>query len=1433
MRKFYLLLLVAIAVSGISINVNAQNYWTSRSDAGGIVTDKAVARLSFPKEFKLFSLNTEPLRQTLFSIVGPNASRRSTVITLPDASGKLEQFEVYEASNFMPALQAQFPEIRAYSGRSITDPGSTLKISISPQGIQTMVFRAGGPNEYIEPYSQDHTIYAVFRSQRNKGASPWVCSTPDEQLAGSLNTAVTHRPESNTGELKTMRLAQSCNGEYANFFGATSSAQVALVLAAFNATLTRCNGCYEKDLAIHLNLVPETVNVIYYNPATDPYTTLSNWNTELQIALNTTLTGPGTPLATNNAAYDIGHMFGASGGGGNAGCIGCVCVDGVASGTGSTKGRGITSPADGIPQGDNFDIDYVAHEVGHQMGGNHTFSYSNEGTGVNKEVGAGITIMGYAGITSFDPAPHSIDIYHEATIAQIQANMATKSCPVTTSLAGVNATPVVNPVSNYTIPKLTPFALTGSATDADGDPITYCWEQNDNGAGQTGSNSVAYAAKPSGPNWLTFPATTSPTRLCPRLSTILAGLLITPTLPGGDAICNIEALSSVARTLNFRLTVRDNHPYSSTPPLAVGQTAFTDMTVTVDAATGPFQVTAPNTAVSWQAGTSQTVTWLVNGTNGAPINCSNVNILISTDGGTTFSMLLANTPNDGTENITVPNTPTSTARIKVEAVGNIFFDIDDANFNITPPPNGFVFNTPTPATSSCPAGATMQTNVSVTYNGSFSNSISLSYSGNPPGTVVNFGSATLTPGAPSTTVTLTNTNTLSFGTYNITVVGTATGAPQQSVVIPFVINPGAGPTLSLQPASQSVCQGSPVSFTVAAAGTVTFQWQKSTDGGSTWNNVGGATAATYTIASAQPTDAGQFRCVVSGQCGATNSNAATLTVNTPPAITTQPVDATLCAGSNNTFTVAATGSGLSYQWQSAATCAGPWTNVGTNSNSLTVTASTTTSYRCVVSGLCTPPATSSCATLTVVTAVTVTTQPTNQTVCDGSNTSFTAQGSGPGVIYQWQISTDGGTTWNDVANGGVYSGAATGTLNITGAVFSMNNYRYRCSMTNASCTTPGISNAAVLTVNTLPAISANPANATICVGSGNTFSVTASGTGITYQWQLSTDGGATYTNIGGANASSYAVSSVTIGMNNNRYRCVVTGTCPPPATSSAAVLTVIAPVTISTQPADAELCSGSNTSFTVAGSSVPAIIYQWQISTDGGTTWNNVSNGGVYSGATTATLSLTNVTTALSTARYRAQLSNSTCTTPTNSNGAVLTVRQLPTVGLTATLNSLLPGKSSILTATPSASTGGTLAVSWFFNNNTIANVGNTRTVNIEQVGSYQVKIAETWPSTLVCANQSPVITIDALVSDKLFIFPSPNDGRFTVSYYNNGGNSTQRRITIFDSKGGKVYDKQFSVTGAYTLLPIDLSNGSRGIYYVLVGDAAGNRLVDGKVHVR
>ena len=853
-----------------------------RENDNKITTDKAVVRQSFPKEFKLFDLDINPLRQELFSVIDNNSNKHTTIISLPNSNGNIEQFEIVEASNFEPDLQSKFTKIRAFSGKGITDKNATLKLSISPQGIQAMIFKTEKENEFIEAYSKDHTIYAVFKSQRNSGKLPWTCSTTDRNLMANLNMQIlsTNKPSSSIGDLKTMRLAQSCNGEYANYFGATSAAQVGLVLAAYNATLTRCNGVYEKDLAVHLNLIAKTTDVIFYDRATDPYTTLSEWNLQLQQTLTAKI---------GEANYDIGHMFGASGGGGNAGCIGCVCVspdlDSLGVPIAYGKGSGITSPADGVPQGDNFDIDYVAHEIGHQLGANHTFSFSNEGTGVQKEIGSGITIMGYAGITNQDVAAHSIDIFHEASIQQIQNNLATKSCPITINISAINATPVVAAVPNYTIPISTPFALTGSASDANaGDVLTYCWEQNDNST-TTGNSSVASPTKLTGPNWLSFSPTVSPVRIFPRLTSILAGSFTTGPLPGGDAIATIEALSSVARTLNFRLTVRDNATYSSTAPIKVGQTSFTDMVVTVTNSSGPFQVTSPNTNVSYAGGSAQTITWDVNNTTMPPVSCSNVKISYSTDGGLSFPKVLAvSTANDGAESVIIPVGPTTTGRIKVEAIGNIFFDISDLNFSVN---TGAIITAQPFSQTACVSNAAT---FSVTATGT-----GLTYQWQKalaatPTVYTDIPGATNSSYTTPATVPADNGNL-----YRVNIVSTdsPTTITTSNVVMLTVINPVL---VTQNPLPQSGCAMDNYTFSVTATGgNLTYQWQVSTDGGATYINVSpgvpssaasSGSISNYTITNALISLSGNFyRVVVSGQpCGFIITPGVLLTLSKKPTV---------------------------------------------------------------------------------------------------------------------------------------------------------------------------------------------------------------------------------------------------------------------------------------------------------------------------------------------------------------------------------------------------------------------------------------------------------------------------------------------------------------------------------------------------------------------
>jgi chitodextrinase len=682
--KYNLLAVFLLTISSVAFSQTENSLWIPTVKKSDMIPLES--RMILP-ENQLFNLNLEGLRTVLAEAPQRSASARRSqvVISIPNESGVLERFRVYENSSFAPALAARFPEIKSYVGIGIDNPTSTAHFSVSPLGFKSMTLNSDKAAVFIEPISQDLTTYTVYRKMdKAQSMTPFECQVIDE-VAPQMNTdAATLRPNADDAVLRTFRLAMSCTGEYATYFGGTK----ALALAAINNSITRCNGVFEKDFGARLIIIANTDLVIYTNASTDPYSaasSMSQWNAQLQSTLTSVI---------GEANYDIGHLFGATGGGGNAGCIGCICVDG-------SKGKGITSPADGIPMGDNFDIDYVAHEIGHQMGANHTFSMSNEGTGANMEPGSGSTIMGYAGITAQDIQPHSDAYFHAVSIQQVTNNIKAKTCSV--NIATGNAVPTANAGLDYTIPKSTPFMLTGVATDANGDVLTYNWEQFDNAASTaTGTSSAASATRTSGPTFRSYNSSTSPIRYFPRIQSVLAGA----TTTAGSEI-TVEALPSVARTMNFRLTVRDNRaggPANNSD----------DMVVTVNGTAGPFSVSAPNTAVSYAGNSSQTVTWNVAGTTANGVNCANVDILLSTDGGFTYPYTLsAATPNDGTQVVTIPNLAGTTNRIMVKGTNHIFFDVSNTNFTIT---------------NSAP-DTTAPTAATLSASGTTANSTNLSWSG--------------------------------------------------------------------------------------------------------------------------------------------------------------------------------------------------------------------------------------------------------------------------------------------------------------------------------------------------------------------------------------------------------------------------------------------------------------------------------------------------------------------------------------------------------------------------------------------------------------------------------------------------------------------------------------------------------------------------------
>ncbi|MEL6656386.1 MAG: reprolysin-like metallopeptidase [Bacteroidota bacterium] len=600
-----------------------------------------------PNQYQLYGLNLDGLSSEL-----QNCKKRENVIgtddlvlmRIPLPDGKTERFGFFETPVMEPALQAKYPNIRTYTAQGIDDPRKTIKMEIGPRGLQAMIFTPEG-NTIISPaYEDELAEYIVFRKQDLSNEPRHFRCGHDDFNHNTTNTSTTSSIVQNpTGtELRTYRLALGTTGEYTSFHGGTKE----LALAAVATSMNRINGIYERDFTITMVLVANTDTLIYLDSETDPYT-----NNDLGAVLGENQLLCDSLIGADN--YDIGHVFGTAGGG-LAG-VGVVC--------GGVKAWGATGL--GNPSGDFFDVDYASHEFGHQFGAGHTFNECGGQAGQAYEPGSGVTIMAYAGLCgSSNLQSNSIDQFHVASYDQVIAYSQTangNSCPLITETG--NTPPVVEvDEGGFYIPYNTPFELTGSATDVDGDSLTYCWEQFDLGPSVRPDSAVGTA-----PLFRSWRPVNHPTRIFPRIEDLVNN---TSTIG--------ELLPQFGRELNFRMTVRDNAPLG-------GGVDYEQITFQVADSSGNFRVLQPNGGQFWIVGALQTVNWDVANSDQFPVNCQRVNIWLSEDGGFTYPHLIAaNRDNTGSALVTVPNITGDQIRIKVKAADNIFFDISNNNFSILP-----------------------------------------------------------------------------------------------------------------------------------------------------------------------------------------------------------------------------------------------------------------------------------------------------------------------------------------------------------------------------------------------------------------------------------------------------------------------------------------------------------------------------------------------------------------------------------------------------------------------------------------------------------------------------------------------------------------------------------------------------------------------------
>lgn len=665
------ILVLVLTISGIA----QARIWNPVSDS--LASREKLTEIGNPAAFTAYRFD-ENAAETLFR-AAPQESMTigidsSVIFQLPNAEGKLERFRIKNSPIMEPELAAKYPMINSYSGQGIDDPTATVRMDLSPLGFRAMIL-SKHTTVYVEP--ADKGIVVAFAKDSVAGSSAMACLTSKERskFADLFETQMTRFSsglvESGT-VLRTYRLALAATGEYTAVFAGsatTDAEKKANALAAMNTTMNRVNGIYERDLAVRMVLVANEDQIIYVDPNTDPYT-----NSNGSAMLSQNQTNLNNVIGTAN--YDIGHVF-STGGGGIAG-LGVLC--------GSFKAEGVTGLTN--PTGDVFSVDYVAHEMGHQFDGDHTFNgtASNCGGGNRSgvaayEPGSGSTIQAYAGICgSQNLQRNSDDYFHIKSLEQMLAHIeGSGACYVGTSTG--NTPPQVTPAPGtvtYQVPKQTPFELTAAATDADNDEITYNWEEYDLGAASSASTPDSDADGNARPIFRSHRPLVSPKRTFPSMQYVLDNGNIPPaTIPcGGSSCIPGEIMPSISRNMAFAITARDNRAGG-------GGIKSSLVNVVVSSGAGPFKLLSQNSAANLAPNAGISVTWDVANTQNAPISAANVKITLSNDGGQTFPFVLAeSTPNDGSEIVVLPQIETTTARIKIQAVGNVFFDINDVNFTI-------------------------------------------------------------------------------------------------------------------------------------------------------------------------------------------------------------------------------------------------------------------------------------------------------------------------------------------------------------------------------------------------------------------------------------------------------------------------------------------------------------------------------------------------------------------------------------------------------------------------------------------------------------------------------------------------------------------------------------------------------------------------------